>query len=149
MALLESYIWLRFVQDGVTYAERFNALAIPRERLFRQAKSQEGNRVLHDFTLWVSAAYDVNISADELYNPDLRKFLVNFWLAQEKHLSLSSDEIEPLDTEFILVATDGGEIPEEYIEDDDDFPDWTFRLKEVYRRSWDAINEEWKPVYLA
>jgi len=150
MALWENIVWLRYVKpDGSTVAHRFNALENPRVTYAKDGAIIQGNRSAHPFTYYRTARYIVLISADELYMQSAYEFMISFWYANEKHIAIDSSVTEPLDTEFISVYTDGGDAPEEFIEDVQELPDWTLELFETRRRVWNSGTNLWEPVYLA
>lgn len=149
--VLENYIWLRYrnPQTGANESERFDALDAPRIKTAREGQNIEGNRAVHPFTFYITAIYMVSISANELYDPLKRDYVIAFWNANQKYISLDPAVVMPADTEFIEVVSPMGPVPESYIDDIVELPDWEIELTELKRRVWDNTAKKWVPVTVA
>lgn len=144
-----SYLWLRYKQDGVQYAQRFDAVynydGLKLDRSLVPGK--RGNLYRFINARW--GIHRIEIASDELYITANRDFLNSFWFATEQHLSLSVEEVEPGDDEFFLVDAGDGDSPEEFLNNNKHFPIWTLVLNELNSRVWNSGTETFDTIYLA
>lgn len=132
-------IWLRYIDSdvsaGAPQSRRINDLVnydrpdveLVSGRTLRSTGYQ--HRISHRLT------YEVSIGADVLSVSGAKAFVIAFWVAQQRFISLSTSETVPADETFIAIDLDGdGEMPLEFVEGATFLPTTTLKLIEKYRR---------------
>jgi len=116
-----------------------NALTNDEQRLFEtiscfpaQVKTIESSGTLNNgknysHLLYSHKEYIVTISSNEL-DTDATGFLISFWLSNYKYISIYENSQW---SDYILVKSDGGLFPIEYIENYRNLPEITFKFETV------------------